>query len=280
MAIILSLCAALAYGAGDFMGGLMTKRNDVFRVAFISQIFSVVPLVIAFLVFNDASYSGNALRWGVAAGVAGAAGILFLYRGLAIGRMSVVAPITAVLAAAVPVLFGLLAGERPGPRSLAGVALALVAIALISSVPDDPAPDAGPRRSGIAEALGSGFAFGAFFILLDGAGDETGLWPLVAMKVTSIAVVAIALVARRSPLRPATGTFTGIVSAGVLSSLADALYFLSTRYGLLTIVAVITSLYPAMTVLLARVWLKETFAGIQRVGLALAGAAIALIAIG
>ena len=280
MAILLSLCAAVTYGAADFVGGLMTKRNDVFRVVFISQLFGLLPLVVAFVVLNDGSYSTRAIGWGIAAGIAGATGVLLLYRGLAIGRMSVVAPITAVEAAVVPVLFGLITGERPSSWALAGVVIALASVALISSVPDEDGLDGRARRSGLAEALGAGLAFGAFFILLDGAGDDAGMWPLVAMRLASLVLVALILVGTRPSLRPAKGTLVGIAFAGMFDVVANVFYLLSTRRGLLAIVAVITSMYPAMTVLLARLWLKESFAGIQRLGLVLAGAAITLIAIG
>lgn len=280
MAILLSMAAALTYGAADFIGGLMTKRNHVFRVVLLSQLLGAIPLLLAFPLLNDGAMSASAWWWGTGAGVTGGGGVALLYRGLSIGRMSVVAPITAVEAAVVPVAFGLATGERPGGPALVGVALALVAVAFISSVKEDVGGEAEPRRSGILEALGAGLAFGAFFILLDGVGDDSGMWPLLVMRSASIALVGIGAIAARVSLRPTRGTLVGIAAAGSFDLAANIFYLLSTREGLLTIVAVVTSMYPAMTVLLARIHLKERFTQLQTVGLVLAGAAITLIATG
>jgi drug/metabolite transporter (DMT)-like permease len=280
MAIILSLFAALTYGAADFIGGLMTKRNEVFRVVLLSQLLGAIPLLLVFPLLNDGSFARDVLLWGVGAGLTGGGGVVLLYRGLAIGRMSVVAPITAVEAAAVPVLFGLASGERLSLGALIGVVLALVAVWFISTLKEDVGGEAEPRRSGIVEALGAGFSFGAFFVLLDGVGDDSGMWPLLVMRSTSIALIALGLLVARVDLRPARGTWTGIAAAGTLDVAANVFYLLSTREGLLTIVAVITSMYPAMTVLLARVYLKERFSNIQTIGLAIAVVAITLIATG
>ncbi|HEV3484340.1 MAG TPA: DMT family transporter [Vicinamibacterales bacterium] len=280
MAILLSLAAALTYGAADFIGGLMTKRNDVFRVVLLSQLLGAIPLLVVFPMLNDGALTSNAIWWGAGAGIAGGGGVVLLYRGLSIGRMSVVAPITAVEAAVVPVLFGLATGERPGVAALVGVATALVAVGFISAVKEDVAGQSEARRSGIVEAFGAGIAFGAFFILLDGVDDDAGMWPLLVMRASSIALVAVGVLDTRVPLRPAQGSFWGIAAAGTFDVAANILYLLSTREGLLTIVAVVTSMYPAMTVLLARLHLKERFTQVQVVGLVLAAVAIVLIATG
>lgn len=280
MAIILSIAAALTYGAADFIGGLMTKRNDVFRVVLLSQVLGALPLLVVFPLLNDGDFSTEVLLWGAGAGITGGGGVVLLYRGLAIGRMSVVAPITAVEAAMVPVLFGLANGERPSALALVGIALALVAVAFISRVPEDVSGETEPRRSGIVEALGAGLAFGAFFIFLDGVGDDSGMWPLLVMRATSIVLATVGVIAAGVSLRPTSGTFVGIAAAGTFDVGANIFYLLSTREGLLTIVAVVTSMYPAMTVLLARLHLKERFTRVQTVGLFLAGAAITLIATG
>lgn len=280
MAILLSMAAALTYGAADFIGGLMTKRNHVFRVVLLSQLLGAIPLLLVFPLLNDGAMSANALLWGAGAGITGGGGVVLLYRGLSIGRMSVVAPITAVEAAVVPVAFGLATGERPGALSLLGVGLALVAVAFISSVKEDVSGAPEPRRSGVVEALGAGLAFGAFFILLDGVDADSGMWPLLVMRASSIALVAVGAIGARVSLRPTPGTLLGIAAAGTFDVAANIFYLLSTREGLLTVVAVVTSMYPAMTVLLARVHLKERFTQLQLVGLVLAGAAITLIATG
>ena len=279
MAIVLSLLAALTYGAADFVGGYVSKRNEVLRVVLLSQIFGTLPLVLVFPLVNDGDYSSSVLTWGISAGLAGGTGVALLYRGLARGRMSVVAPITSVEAAAVPVLFGLVTGERPGTVALIGVGVALLAVVLISMTPE---PTADPERdgTGIPEAIGAGFAFAAFFILLAKTGDDTGMWPLLAMRGSSIALLATGVVATRTSLRVTPGTMWGIVVAGVLDVAANVFYLLSTRHGLLSLVAVITSMYPAATVLLARVFLSERLVRLQIVGLAMAGTGVILIATG
>ena len=281
MAILLSLAAAFTYGAGDFVGGLMSKRNDVLRVVFLSQQFGWIPLLLAVPFINEGPPDRDTLLWGAAAGIAGVTGVVLLYRGLAIGRMSVVAPITAIEAAALPVLFGLATGERPGAASLVGVAVAIVAVGLISRAEEVPTEGGDVLgQKGIAEALGAGFAFAAFFILLDGVGDDSGLWPIIAVRVVSFALLAGAVLGTRTSLKPQPGSWGGIALAGMLDVAANILYLLATREGLLLLVAVITSLYPAMTVLLARVVLRERLIRHQVFGLGLAAIGITLIAAG
>lgn len=279
MAIVFSLLAALTYGAADFVGGFVTKRNEVLRVVLLSQIFGTLPLILVFPVVNDGAYSSSALTWGALAGLAGGTGVALLYRGLARGRMSVVAPITSVEAAAIPVLFGLVTGERPSTAALIGVGIALLAVALISMTPE---PTADPERdgTGIPEAIGAGFAFAVFFILLDKAGDDTGMWPLLAMRASSVSLIGVGVIATRTTLSPAPGTMWGIVVSGILDVGANVFYLLSTRHGLLSLVAVITSMYPAATVLLARVFLSERLVRMQIAGLGLAGVGVILIATG
>lgn len=277
MAIVLSLLAALSYGAADFVGGVVTKRNQVFRVVFISQLFGTLPLFLVFPLLNTGTFSASAMWWGSAAGVAGSAGVVLLYRGLAVGRMSIVAPITSVEAAAVPLLFGLFIGERPGFLALLGVGVALLAVALVSS---SAATSVAEGTTGIPEAIGAGMAFGVFFILLDQAGDSAGMWPILSMRATSLALLAVVMLATRTRLAPAPGTLWGIALSGILDVAANILYLLSTQHGLLSLVAVITSMYPAATVVLARLILHERLTKTQLVGLGLAAAGVTLIATG
>jgi drug/metabolite transporter (DMT)-like permease len=286
MAILLGLGAALTYGAADFLGGLVSKRTGVFGVVLLSQLAGAVVLAVVVPIFERDPATSGALVWGAASGVAGGVGVLALYRGLAIGRMSVVAPTTGVIAAAVPVLAGLLLGERPSAVALLGAGVALVAVALVSRAPEaapvgqaaaSPPPPAA-TRSGLSEALVAGCAFGAFFILLSRAGDDAGLWPLVGTRIGSLTtVVAMALLMRES-LRPAPGTLRLIAVAGVLDIAANLLFLLATRVGLLSLVAVLTSMYPGATVVLARVVLDERLARLQVVGLGCAAMAVVLIA--
>lgn len=287
MGIVLGLAAAVTYGAADFVGGLVSRRTNVLAVVLFSQLWGT-GLLLAAVPFFGSAVSGEDLIWGVAAGLAGAAGIVFLYRGLSIGRMTVVAPTTAVEAAIIPVVFGLAGGERPSGVALAGVALALPAVALVSSSPrrsPDGAVESGGGGEGrlplgLSEALVAGLAFGLFFISLERTGAGSGLWPLVPARAAAmVAVGAVGLLARRS-LRPSPGTAPSIAAAGGLDVAANILYLLASRQGLLSLVAVLTSLYPASTVLLARVVLHERLWRIQATGLVLAALGVALIALG
>ena len=277
MAIVLSLLAALSYGAADYVGGFVSKRNHVFTVVLISQLLGTLPLLAVFPLLNDGALSTTALWWGCAAGAAGGTGVVLLYRGLARGRMSVVAPITSVEAAIVPVLFGLLTGERPSGWALTGVVVTLLAVVLVSSSAETSAAEG---MSGIPEAIGAGFAFGLFFILLDQAGDDAAMWPILSMRATSLILVAGALFGTRTSLRPAPGTFWGIALSGILDVAANVFYLLSTQHGLLSLVAVITSMYPAATVVLARLFLNERLTPTQLSGLGFAAAGVTLIALG
>lgn len=293
MAVVLGLAAALVYGAADFTGGLATKRTHALAVVVLSQVAGLAVLLVALPLTTDGAPAGADLARGAVAGVGGGAGVALLYRGLAVGRMSVVAPITAVGAAALPLLWGLAAGERPSPWGLAGVVLALVAVVLVSAAQgSEPGAvaGAGPGAGavvrarmrvgpGVVEAVLAGLGFGAFFIVLEGTSADAGLWPLLGAR-TSILVAGAAALATRTSLRPAPGQLGRIALAGVLDMGANVLYLLASRQGLLSLVAVTVSLYPATTVLLARFVLGERLGGAQRIGLALAAAGVGLIALG
>jgi drug/metabolite transporter (DMT)-like permease len=285
MAIFLALAAAATYGGADFLGGLVTRRTSVISVVLLSQLAGAVLLAALFPFSGSGPFDGGALWWGAASGVAGAAGVVLLYLGLAKGRMSVVAPTTAVEAACVPVLYGLVTGERPAVLALAGVVLALAAVALVSAAPD-PAEDApdkprGPLGlpPGIVEALGAGLAFGAFFILLKQSGSESGMWPLVGARLSSVGLVGTAALFMRPSFRTDQRTYAGIAASGALDLSANFLYLLASRRGLLSLVAVLTSMYPASTVLLARVVLRERLSASQGAGLLAAATGVVLIAV-
>ena len=282
MAIVLGLAAALTYGAADFVGGMASRKAPLLSVVLLSQVAGSALLLAALPFFLDPGPTAAALGWGAGSGAAGATGVLFLYRGLAAGPMSVVAPITAVEAAGVPVLWGLATGERPATVALIGVVVALVAVVLVAGY-EPPASRAAERipflrAPGVADALIAGVSFGAFFILLSKAGDDAGLWPLVGARGASLSLLGVLVVSRRHALTAAPGTRSAIVAAGLLDVAANLLYMLSTREGLLSIVAVLTSLYPATTVLLARVFLGERIGRLQMAGLAAAVAGVVMMA--
>lgn len=286
MAIVLALAAAVAYGLGDFVGGVLSKRAHVYTVVLLSQLVTCAILILV-LPLDLASFSSQALIWGGAAGVGATIGVSLLYRGLAIGRMGIVAPVTAVLAAAIPLSFGLAVGERPGSLALIGVGVGLLAVTLISSAPNPqsrPAAETGSgnaRRAqrGLPEAFGAGLGFAVFFILLEQAPVESGLWPLAGTRITMVASIAVLAVASGASLRPAAGTPLFLVGLGIVNLTADLLYLLASRAGLLSLVAIVTSLYPAATVALARVFLKEPMVRQQLVGFVCAAVSVTLIAL-
>lgn len=282
LALVLGLGAGIVYGVADFVGGVATRRAPLLPVLLLSQVCGTVLLVVAFPFIAEGDATTEAIVWGAASGVAGAGGVAFLYRGLARGRMSVVAPITSVNAAALPVVFGLATGERPGAPAMAGAALALVAVALVSS--DGRAREGGRlavvRDPGVIDAIIAGTCFGLFFIFLSYAPSDSSLWPLAGARAASVSLFIVAtLVTRTRPAAPA-GSMRLIAAAGLLDVAANLLYLLATREGLLSLVAVLTSLYPASTMVLARFVLHERLVRMQLVGLGLAAAGVVLIALG
>jgi drug/metabolite transporter (DMT)-like permease len=301
MGIVLGLLSGITYGAADFIGGLASRRSSTLSVVVISQLSGLLALLLLLPILPRATPALTDLGWGVLSGVAGAAGISLLYRGLAIGRMSLVSPITAVIAAIIPFVVGLLMHERPSSSALIGVAIALLAVVLVSTTdaPGEPASNAAPGlvgsrfvlggtaavrswalQPGLIEAVLSGVGVGCFLVFIARSHAQAGLWPLAGARCASIVIlVALALIGRRT-LAPQAGSWAIISFAGVLDMLANALYLLATRRGLLAIVAVLASLYPASTVLLARVILHEKLSRLQLAGVGCALVAVALIAAG
>lgn len=282
MAAVLALLSAVVYGAGDFAGGLASRRLPPVAVVWRTALLGLAGLLVVSTLAGAEEVRSGDLLAGAVGGLTGGVGILLLYRALAAGTMSVVAPVTAVLSAVVPVGFGIADGERPSGLALAGIGVALVAIVLLARDPDAEGP-AGPMEASVLfMALGAGVGFGVFFVCLDAAGDGAGLWPLAAGRGASVAlfsvVVAVSAVSRVGPggIRAAgPGTVGLLVACGVADVTANALFLLATHRGLLSVVAVLGSLYPASTVLLATRVTHERLAPPQLVGivLALAGAA-------
>ncbi|MFB9473419.1 EamA family transporter [Nonomuraea salmonea] len=275
MTVILATACAIVYGTADFFGGLATRRSQVLSVVVLSQT-AGLALVLALLPLLPGTYSAQALSWGLASGLAGAAGLVLFYRALATGVMSVVAPTTAVTSAALPVVFGLATGDRPGPWALAGVVIALGAVLLVSQ---DGSGGGKVTPRSVLISLAAGAGFGGFFILLAMAPDDAGMWPLVGARLSSVSVVALLALLTRRGLRPVPGSLGVIAAAGVLDMAANVLYLLAQRDGLLSLVAVLVSLYPASTLLLANRVLGERLRTVQITGVVCALAAVALIAV-
>jgi drug/metabolite transporter (DMT)-like permease len=278
MATLLALASAVVYGMADFCGGLASRRAATVAVVTVSQAAGLVGLLLVLpLLGGDPTRTD--LVWGAAAGTTGAAGLLLFYRALAVGVMSVVAPVTAVSTAALPVLGGLLLGERIGLLAALGIVLALAAVVLVAA--EGGLSSLLEARLGtVAPALASGVVFGVFFVLLDRTGEDSGLSPLVAARVVSVLLVGTLALASGRSLRVPRPALPVVLLAGVGDMAANALFLVATQVGgSLAITGVLASLYPASTVVLAQVVLRERLAGAQRAGLAVAAAAVVLIAL-
>jgi len=268
VAALFSLLSAATYGIGDFCGGMATKRASAAAVLLWSHVVGL-SLVIAAVPFVAGELTAHDVVIGAIGGLGGAAGVGLLYQALAIGPMSVVAPVTALLAAAVPVVAGVASGERPGLGATVGMGMALVAIVLVSAEGGGSLRPA--DRRGVNYAMGSGLGFGLFFVALSYTGDDAGVWPLVAARLASVTVMVVLALAGRVDATIAAGPGRPLTAAaGALDVLANVLYLLAVRRGLLSVVSVLSSLYPVSTIILARVVLGERFIAIQRVGMALA----------
>jgi drug/metabolite transporter (DMT)-like permease len=276
MSSFLALAAAIVFGASDFLGGAASRQAPSRAVTARAQLVSAALLVPLVLTVSAPHVRAADVWWGAAAGVGGGLALVLLYAALGDGPMSVVAPLAALAGALVPVGYGLASGDRPGAVALAGVALALIAIPVVSAGAThlDPTP---PRVVGLAFVAGAGF--GLFAICLKQTDPDAGLWPLVGARAVSVPMIFAIALFRGGTLRlpgPARGTST---AAGALDIGANALILMAVQRGELTIAAVLGGLYPACTVLLARTVLHERLARRQVAGLVGAGAAIALIAI-
>jgi drug/metabolite transporter (DMT)-like permease len=278
VAIVLALAGALLYGGADFAGGLASRRATALGVVFCGQL-AGVALLLVLLVAAPGRFDGPSIAWGAAAGLSGAVGLLVFYRALSAGSMSVVAPLTAVTSASVPVLGGILLGERPSPLALVGVVLAVAAILLVGAEGGRLPTLAMLRGTGVGAALLAGAAFGLLFVLVSRAAADSGVWPLVGARGASLALLAIVALATRRGLVPRGAPVALVLASGLGDMAANLLFLLASRVGLLSIVGVLLALYPAGTVLLAVVVLRERLHPLQVVGLALAAGGVVLIAV-
>lgn len=275
MGILLGLAAALLYGGSDFGGGLASRRFGPVRVTIVGSAVSAVLAWAALLVSGGPGPDVRAIAWGLASGLAGGAGTLVLYRGLARGQMSVVGPVSAVGAAVVPVAAGIALGEHPSVLAVAGVLVSLPAIVLVAT----SGSVRGKLGAGLVDGLAAGLAFGILFIGLAQAGRNAGLWPVASEQTGALLPVLAVAVKSRVPLRIPVRAAGLPVLAGASGTAATLTYFYATRFSMLAIAAVLVSLYPGFTVLLARVVLHERFSAAQRAGLGLCALAVAAIAL-
>lgn len=275
--LLLAFGSGMGWGTADFLGGLSARRLPLLTVSLVSQTAGLAFLAVVVAVRGEGPNDAHALLLGLAAGLIGAGGLSALYRALAIGRMSVVAP-TAALSGTVPVAWGLLRGERPSALQLAGVVVAIAGIVLAARAPDR----AGERDTrGLGLALVAAVTLGAFVILLDEAGRSDPFWGSLMVRVGAVAVLGVAFLVRRPSLRMRGADAGRMGVIGVLDNGANLAFASAAEAGgLLALTSVLGSLYPVATVLLARFVLRERLAGWQTVGVAAALAGVVLIAAG
>ena len=274
--MIFGLASAIAWGAGDFGGGLTSRRAPVFGVVFISQIVGMSLALGLALLLGETLFGAQDLGWSVAGGIAGGIGITSLYRALSIGRMAVVAPVTAVLAAMIPVGVGFVTEGLPNQVVLGGIGLAIVAVILVSRVEDESEG----RSAGLGLALLAGVGFGLFGVCIGQLTDGHVFGPLTVVRATEAVMLIGVITVTRSGWRPPRDLVLAICAVGVLDMAGNGAYILSAQAGSLAVASVLSSLYPVTTVILATLVLRERVTRTHALGIALAATAVVMIALG
>jgi len=253
-------------------------------VVLVSQGAGLLMLAALMPFLSDAEPIRADLMWGVAAGISGGVGVALLYRALAIGAMAVVAPTTAVCAVTIPVIVAVILGERPGMSAGIGIVLGIVSILLVSQQPaSDPnaeAAQAAARRRGLGTALASGVAIGLFLLSLAQTRTEAGMWPLLVSRATTVSLFSLIAIATRPSFHMKPGVALLAAGGGTLDMAANIFYLIAVRQGPMSVVVTLASLYPASTVLLARIVLGERLGLVQVAGVVCALAAVLLIVSG
>jgi len=292
LAVVLALVSAIGYGSSDFAAGLASRSAPVIQITLLASVVSGVIVAAALPFAASPGPNAAALAWGFAAGLGGTLGAFALYLGFRYAAFSVAGPLSAVASAGFSVLAGLLYGERPTTLALTGIVLALPAIVgtaasaagdtVVSAAGEggeDGSP-AGRQAAGVVYGLLAGACFALLFIGLDQAGSDSGLWPVAAAAVGELAAALVAAVAVRSFTLCGGRARLLAVIAGAGGAGGSILFFLATHHGFLAVTAVLTSLYPAVTIVLARTVLGERLTGLRLAGLGLAGVCVSLIAVG
>lgn len=280
LSVLVGVSSALVFGAADFLGGLGSQRISAIRVTALASIGGLAVLLVLLPVVG-ATWSTSAALLGMLSGVTGCIGIVLLYACLAIGPMSILSPLTAVVSAIVPLSVGLLRGETLAPIGYVALGLALVAVVLVGFVKDKTAVR--PSLRGLIMAVGSGAFIGAFLVIIDLTPDDSGLIPLVFDRTVRTALlfaaVGVLLLMRKGGTAGWRPGVAFALACGVVDAIANAGLLLGLRLGELSVMSVLTALYPAGTIILAAVVLKERIAVVQYVGLALAITAAAMLAL-
>jgi drug/metabolite transporter (DMT)-like permease len=281
LAAVLALASSLSWGLSDFLGGLQSRRNHVLAVMLLSQGLALAILVVAVLAGAPTEHDAASTAWAASVGLLGLLGLLAFYRALAIGTMSIVAPISAT-GVAIPVLVGLASGERPGPLQVAGIALACAGVVLAAR--EAPSDDVAARRASRASlglALIAAIGFGTFFAGIDRAEETADVaWVLLAARTADVALLVAAALVLRPPIPRAPVTLAAIAAVGVFDLLANLLFVLAAGRGLLSVIGVLGSLYPAVTVILARFVLHERLSRAQNAGVLITLAGVVALAAG
>ncbi|CAN5574397.1 DMT family transporter [soil metagenome] len=285
LTVVVGISSALVFGAADFLGGLAARRMSSVLATAIAAFVGLITLLVVLPVLGG-TWSTEAVLLGMLSGVSGAIAIGLLYACLAIGPMSILSPLTAVVSAIVPLTVGLIGGERLGLVGYIALGLAFVAIVLVGFVPEKNAVR--PSLKGVLMAIGSGVAIGAFLIIIDKTPDDSGIVPLLFNRGVNAAImftiVGVLLLAarRRGAAAPLGNVRAGIrfaIACGVIDAIANVGLLVGVRLGELSVMAVLTALYPAGTIILAAIVLKERIAWLQYVGLVLAVVAGAMLAL-
>jgi drug/metabolite transporter (DMT)-like permease len=275
--VVFGLAASLCWGSGDFSGGLASRRISATTVVIAGYTVGFVLLVALALIWREPFPTLVDLLWGGLAGLAGVLGLIAFYTALASGKMGIAAPVSAVLTATLPVLFSALTAGLPGPLRLGGFVLALLAIALISR----PEHAAEGRPQGIGLAVLAGVGFGCFFILISRVSPGATFWPLAIARLTSVVSLLVVMLLRQQPRQPmlsgARRVAPLVLLAGTLDAMGNAFFVLAAHSGRLDVAAILSSLYPAATVLLAAFVLRERVTRMQAAGILLVLLAIPLI---
>jgi drug/metabolite transporter (DMT)-like permease len=274
--VILGLVSAITWGAGDFGGGSLARRAPLFGVVLGTQAVGIVVALLLGTARGEPVPQGTDILWSLASGLCGVVGISALYRGLAVGRMGVVAPVTGVLGAVVPVLFGFVTEGLPGPTAIVGIATALVAVVLVTQAPGHSSG----HPSGLRWALLAGSAIGLFNICIGQLSPAGAFGPLVLIRLVQAIVLGALILAWRQPWRVERRLWGPLVLIGVLDMTGNAAFIFATQAGQLAIASILSSLYPVVTVILAIVILRERLTRSHVVGVALTGVAIVLIGLG
>jgi drug/metabolite transporter (DMT)-like permease len=279
LAIFLALGASLAWGVSDFLGGLKSRAFPLFLVLLISQGAALIVLAVLVLALGEPPPAGKFVLFAVLAGIGETIGVAALYRGLAIGVMSIVAPVAAT-APVVPLVVGLALGEEPGTLQAAGIVLAVVGIVVMAT--RSRAADERGQAVGLSVLFGAlcALGFGSFYVAMDAASEGEIQWALLFARATSVAVfLAVVALTRPTPV-PRRSEVPVIAFIGLLIIAADAMYATASTKGVLGVVAALSTLYPIVTIALARVYLRELVEPRQRLGIALSLSGVVAISAG